>query len=150
MKRYLFPLPFILFLMGCSASSPPPRPRGLPSTAIWAGGSDGGAWMDCCLATKEPKNEYSCFLFHGNGDLWSKGSYVLLRLNSEGKWNPTADLFAPSNFSDYEFYDGVQIQIDKQYRLEPDGWIDYPFSIDGGKRTRYEIGVEREEVSYSK
>jgi hypothetical protein len=150
MKQYLFLLPIIFFLIGCKASSPPFRPRGLASTAIWVGGSDGGAWMDCGLATKEPRNEYSCSLFHENGDLWSKGSFLLFRLNAEGKWTLTADPLSPAKFSDYIFYDGVRIQIDKIFRLEPDGWIDYPFSSGEGKRIRYEIGVEKEEVAYSK
>jgi hypothetical protein len=57
----------------------PPRARGVPLDAIWAGGPDGGVWI---VAQKIAGSEdhYACkIFFDSTGDLWADGDYVLRR-----------------------------------------------------------------------
>ncbi len=58
------------------AESPPPRPRGLPQSAVWAGGVDGGSWLDCSKVAGSP-NRWNCKLFsQQNGRFLSWGQFL--------------------------------------------------------------------------
>ncbi len=60
----------------CTGSSTPPRPPKVPLTAVWAGGPDGGAWVDCRVDTTRDVNP--CTVYNEvQGDVWMKGSFVL-------------------------------------------------------------------------
>jgi hypothetical protein len=42
------PLALLFLCTGCSSDIPTPeRPEAVPSSAVWAGGPDGGTWFDC-------------------------------------------------------------------------------------------------------
>jgi|SRR5215471_3502057 len=36
-----------VLMVGCYRQYPPARPSGVPSSAMWAGGLDGGGWVTC-------------------------------------------------------------------------------------------------------
>ena len=67
--------PLLLFfgLVACGPVQPPERPAAVPTTAVWAGGRDGGSWIDC-----DPLGDgrYYCTNYHdGGGAVWDEGVY---------------------------------------------------------------------------
>jgi hypothetical protein len=42
-----------VMMIGCYRVYPPARPGGVPSSAVWAGGLDGGGWVTCSNDFKE-------------------------------------------------------------------------------------------------
>ena len=40
-------LALAVFVGACAGPTAPPRAQGVPLSAVWAGGVDGGAWIDC-------------------------------------------------------------------------------------------------------
>ena len=57
----------------CSLSPPPERPASVPSSAVWAGGADGGSWIAC-----EPLGgrRYDCAIYYeGDGAVWDQGLF---------------------------------------------------------------------------
>jgi len=69
-----------VFLSGCSSSvKPPGRPGAVPTSAIWSGGADGGAWYDCSENRRSNVNE--CAIFSDEGKLWIRAQYKLKNQN---------------------------------------------------------------------
>jgi hypothetical protein len=58
-------LPLILvsaYLFGCESEVlPPERPDGVPESAVWGGGVDGGSWLDCMPT--ERAHSFACSVF---------------------------------------------------------------------------------------
>ena len=67
----------VVMLPGCQPY-PPARPYQVPSSAQWAGGIDGGAWVDCSTGSG-PYNE--CQVYGEKGDLMLSSAYALEGLN---------------------------------------------------------------------
>src|SRR5690348_15039862 len=58
----------------CSWSVPiavPPRPPGVPSAAVWAGGEDGGSWIHCVLR----KGRDWCVVYAESGEREAEGYF---------------------------------------------------------------------------
>ena len=55
-------------------SYPPRRPFKVPSSAEWAGGIDGGEWVDCSSGTGLYNR---CAIYSQNGDLIFRSDYTL-------------------------------------------------------------------------
>lgn len=87
-------------LAACSPRHPE-RPNHLPASAVWAGGSDGGAWIACNRLTP---TLYDCAVYDARGKLWSKDTYTIQKSVSAGN---------------YEGYDGVRILLQDGGYLEP-------------------------------
>lgn len=64
-----------LLLLGCEPR-PPARPSGVPASAIWWGGPDGGMWYDCTDDVASSSNKCSIF-FDPGGDLLITARYRL-------------------------------------------------------------------------
>jgi len=64
-----------LLPVGC-AHRPPARPNGVPSSAIWAGGADGGMWYSCTEEVATQSNKCSIF-FDPGGNLLITARYQL-------------------------------------------------------------------------
>jgi hypothetical protein len=135
----------------CSRIEPPAHPASVPGSAVWAGGSDGGAWIDCRLAYKEPYVAYTCNLFQDVGRPLASGTYVLADVRYErGKpvYQPTGSL-TRADVSRYEAFDGVSVLFHGSRILIPHGVIDHPLGGGHGKRATYVLGREvSEEVEY--
>src|SRR5690242_1295105 len=58
---------------------PPDRPKGIPESANWAGGWDGGSWVDCSTGATEEYNR--CQIFDEQGVLIFTSGYRLRNLN---------------------------------------------------------------------
>ena len=140
-------IPTVLLLVTACRVAQPERPSSVPRSAKWAGGSDGGVWIDCEYTTKEPAVGYKCRVFHDTGQVWSQGDFSLARMTKEGREFP-AGPFVEGSIDSYEWYDGMQIHVSEDRILVPDGWIDHPFGDGHGKRVRYELGEEKESQSY--
>lgn len=85
----------------------PSRPAKVPTSAVWAGGSDGGAFIDC-RETSERLNDCTVY-FDGNGEIWMHG---LFKLKGKNKGVPNSAL-------KYSFADGVGIGLLDGSYLEP-------------------------------
>ena len=145
--RTPFLICILLGLVGCSGSPDPARPNSLPSTAVWAGGADGGAWIDCHPIAKEPHAEYECTTYQESGVIWSSGHFIVAERRDNRYEYPAAVVF-PQAPSRYEWYDGRQICVQEGRFLVPRGWIEYPFGDGHGKRERYEHGEVVESTDF--
>jgi hypothetical protein len=129
---------------GCSGRNAPERPSAVPSSAVWAGGADGGAWIDCRFASKEPHVEYACKIFGDGGRPWASGTYVL----ADGHYNQgrityeLAGTVARAKPSQFEGFDGVTISLTGSRVLIPHGTIELPFGGGHGKRVVYFLGKQ--------
>jgi hypothetical protein len=132
-----------IFFAACS--SEPDRPSRIPTDAIWAGGSDGGAWVQCGQTTKEPYAAFDCVTFHENGSVWGRGHFIHAT-NSAAGFVPIGAPFPRINF---QAYDGSIIYLTNETALVPDGWIEYPLEPAHGKKQQFHLGREvSSEVSY--
>jgi len=70
-------LAFLFFYIAMSNAETvvPQKHNNIPSSAVWSGGPDGGAWYDC---KKIEKFEYSCTIYNEyTGDVEDKGEFRL-------------------------------------------------------------------------
>lgn len=133
----------IVAIMGCR-SNWPQRPTKVPENAIWAGGPDGGAWISCKLATKEPFIEYDCQIYDENGTLCADGAYILATINK----TPITGIANFRSINSFNAYDGENIYITSKKMLTPHLWIRYPFSAEHGRKIFYDKGIQKEEIEY--
>lgn len=95
-------------MLGACEAQPPTRHAGIPATAIWAGGKDGGSWIDC--KTDAAKNANYCAVYHEyTGEVVARGLYVL---RDTKKAASSADLI-------YDGFDGRFIFLVNGKILEP-------------------------------
>ncbi len=74
----MFVKPPLFLLIGVLLSSQhaPVRPSVVPASAVWAGGADGGVFIDCSPSRRGEPNP--CTVYNdGNGDVYMSGKYVL-------------------------------------------------------------------------
>ncbi len=66
--------------VGCQSDTKiPPRPVNVPATAAWAGGSDGGAFIECQIVAD---GFNSCKVYSDStGEVWMHGTYALKGAN---------------------------------------------------------------------
>jgi hypothetical protein len=57
-------------------SGAPARPKGVPASAVWAGGVDGGAFFACTPSRMDEPNECTVYNDH-TGKIWMSGKFVL-------------------------------------------------------------------------
>jgi hypothetical protein len=139
------------FAVACGEEvTAPKRPAIVPATAVWAGGSDGGAWLDC-TAIEPTSKRYRCTTYEENaGEVWAQGEYVIRSAHwdqaaKRASYRPVDQ--APAALQ-YTFFDGDIIHLAPPLVLVPDGWINHPFEK-GGKKQLYEMGEPRgNEISY--
>ena len=151
-RRTLITAVVCLFVAACDEGrvSAPARPAIIPATAVWAGGGDGGAWLDCVALERTP-NRYRCTTYEDHaGSVWAEGEYVL----RSAHWDQAAKkaLYKPveqmPTALQYSSFDGEIIRLAQPLVLVPDGWINHPFEK-GGKKQLYEMGEPRgKEISY--
>jgi len=71
----VFPILHWGLLQSLAIAAPPEHPDDVPRTAIWAGGVDGGAFIDC-IPSDSDTGCYDCAIyFDQTGDLWESGTY---------------------------------------------------------------------------
>lgn len=98
----------------------PERPPSVPETATWAGGADGGAWIECSFVPEEEANW--CTAWNDQtGEIAIRTDFVL---RDSGKGLPV------SGFS-YAFFSGHSIEL-------ADGRILEPRQFRSGKRDPWE------------
>ena len=94
-------------IIGCRRSAPT-RPAGVPETAVWAGGVDGGAFFACTPSVANEAN--ACTVYHdSDGEVYMSGSYVLKGTQRGAK---AGELF-------YSGADGHNIYLDHNLTLVP-------------------------------
>ena len=77
----LFALPGLIVFLACAGCSRapdalPPRPPGLPATAAWVGGADGGVYVDITVTASGPPRQYLVRIFDVTGDLDAEGIFA--------------------------------------------------------------------------
>lgn len=131
----------LIALLPFAACAPaaPTRPSAVPQSAEWAGGAEGGAWIQCGMRTKEPHLGYECSVFNEQGAPWAIGSFVYAERDSNGHYKAA---MMPSPFKSLSFdgFDGERILLRKGKALVSDGTIDYPLGDGHGKRATFELG----------
>ena len=138
----------VLFVgAACTTATTPDRPATVSSSAVWAGGLDGGAWIDCDPAAKEPHLEYDCEVYTDSGDVWARGAYIIAE-RPDGSLELSGGGLFPPRISRYNFFNGEHIVVTDSRVLVPRGWIDFPFGDGHGKRVRYHGGERKEEQEY--
>jgi hypothetical protein len=97
-------------LLGCERAqvSPPARPDGVPASAIWAGGIDGGVFIDCAPGHNgEPT---PCTVYNDyTGDIYMSGRFVL-----QGQTRG-----ARADELKYEGADGTRIYLENDLVFDP-------------------------------
>ncbi len=132
-----------LVVLSCSQEvAAPPRPASVSASAVWRGGQDGGAWIDCRWQAKEPYASYACETYADRGSAWARGNFVLAdRVEvAEGVTIRPVPSMLEVDSSELVGYDGVVIHLAGPRVLVPHGEIDYPFGDGHGKRAVYELG----------
>ena len=150
MSRVTIGILLLVFTACTETVTPPPRPANVPASAVWAGGVDGGAWIDCRFSFKEPFPGYTCKTFNDNGIPWTAGTYVLAdvhRRDGAVTYTPAAEV-ARAKPSQYVGFNGTIVELTGDRALVPDGTIDMPFPGGGGKRAEYDLGVPKSEMQY--
>src|SRR5882724_5428005 len=111
LKRFLGGCGLACFLMSCQSGTKtlePSKPSKVPVAAVWAGGPDGGAFIDCRPASEA--HEYDCRIYNDHtGDLWDSGRY---RLSSP------SPAFDPRQGESYDGFDGERILLRDHRTLE--------------------------------
>jgi hypothetical protein len=119
----------------------PSRPENVPADAVWAGGTEGGAWI-LCVPTLANQALLSCRMFNDrDGTLWARGTYMPARIT----WDAAkeAPVTSPAPLPDrweFEGFDGVALFLKQNITLVPHGTIDYPAPDGHGKRQTYRVG----------
>jgi hypothetical protein len=73
--RYLLFAAMGITVIGCKEHVPP-RPAGVPSSAVWAGGRDGGAFFLCTPSQNNEPNK--CTVYdESTGEIYMSGEYIL-------------------------------------------------------------------------
>ena len=86
----------------------PERLPSIPETAIWVGGVDGGAWLECSLDKKMNANWCTAW-DDQTGDIWARTYFVL---RETGEPVPESELV-------YLYFDGVDVGLADGRVLEP-------------------------------
>ncbi len=93
-------------LFGCKQA--PKRPEGVPASAVWSGGADGGAFFDCAPSRSGEPNP--CTVYNdGTGDIYMSGRFVI----QGQKRGATADEL------EYGGADGNRIYLKRSLTLAP-------------------------------
>jgi hypothetical protein len=103
---------FALFLgaaviLGCKRKEVP-RPPGLPSSAIWAGGEDGGSFIDCTPSRSGEPNE--CTVYDESGSVYMERRNYTIQGSKRG---------ARLDELRYEYADGSNIGLKGGLTLTP-------------------------------
>ena len=86
--------------VGCETNLAPRRPKGVPGSAVWAGGPDGGSWIECKVAL----DQRGCFCTvydEWTGEVSAHGTFIPRDTGASVR----ADELK------YEFFDGTAIVL---------------------------------------
>lgn len=75
----IVPITGSLLMMACYRPYPPARPDGVPNSATWAGGWDGGGWVTCSSDANADHN--TCTIYDEQGRTRGSALYKLKNLN---------------------------------------------------------------------
>lgn len=107
-------------VLAWSCSAQPSRPPSVPDQAVWAGGADGGAWVDCGMSTKEPLTTFQCSVFRKRGDIWIDGRSFALVDQVPGGYEL---LEGPFHRIHPISFDGDVIDVRGSRLLIPEEWV---------------------------
>ena len=98
----------LVVLLGCNKTRAPRKPSGVPASAVWAGGTDGGVFIDCAPSRNGEPNP--CTVYNdGNGDVYMSGKFVV---EGQKKGVPTDKL-------KFDSADGTRIYLEHDVALNP-------------------------------
>jgi len=107
---------FLVIVTSCmNHVSPPPRPKGVPADAVWAGGADGGSFIKCYY---EPSTRLNfCTVYN---DFTGK-------IEAEGRFTIRGSM-RPEDVSQFSFsgFDGKKIYLKDGSILIPTDDVVFP------------------------
>jgi hypothetical protein len=118
-RRTVGPVLLVLLLLCCNSCKREivhRRPNGVPETAVWAGGVDGGAFIECAFPISSKTN--SCTVYNdATGDIWMSGAFAL-RGNSSDNLK-VAPRFAGADGTNIHLTDGSVLEPKASSRPQP-------------------------------
>lgn len=97
---------FFAFISSCNLDSRvPEKPAAVPETAVWAGGVDGGSWIDCGHLA-EVDLHYCRIYYDYSGEIWIEGIF---------RSPPGVDLPL-----DFRHFNGTVIELKDGNLLQPE------------------------------
>ena len=99
----------LLLINGCTISDsgePSVHPEGVPPSALWTGGSDGGVYV---LVLTDEQSQHQLQIFYEHGEVWYQGPATLSPDN--------VDLKLPIEQDDLKGWDGSTLFLSNQGRL---------------------------------
>ena len=142
----VFVLVNVIVVGACTPDhKPPPRPLLVPQTAAWAGGADGGAWVDCWRASdverqkdgqthQEPpdrslfEDRFDCRIFDERGAIQRNARFRLLDVTAGKVLTAASD---PHRVLQFSGWDGCQLHAvparvlvdEKALQCTPEGCV---------------------------
>jgi hypothetical protein len=69
---------FVVYLKYGEPMRPPIRPNSVPQAALWIGGPDGGAWIECRAIGGQRSKRFFCSVYADvTGEILNKGAFHL-------------------------------------------------------------------------
>jgi hypothetical protein len=131
--RFAPPLYAVLLIPALLASCAPKlltrkRPGGVPASATWVDGADGGTWIDCHkIAGDAPR--FDCAIFNvRTGAPYAKGVFA-------PDFDPNG---IPLHFTVYD--GGGRITLSDTTHFRADGVVDFPTGDGHGHAMKYRFG----------
>lgn len=114
-KGVVWGILFILVGLGCmKRTHEPPRPKQVPSEAVWAGGADGGSFIACTF--DEKSGSLFCKIYNDfSGVLVAEGHY------NSGRLSRPID----TNKLKFSGFDGKRIYLSDGLVLTPESDVRY-------------------------
>ncbi len=132
----------LLSSCGATEVSPPTRVPGVPESATWAGGADGGQWF-LCSPRSESLTRFDCSIYNDfTGTVTAEGQFELRQGDVTLGLQSLAVPVVVPNALEFRSFDGGTIELVEPYVLLADGELHYPFGRGWGKRQKFRLGEE--------
>ena len=117
-----------LFVSAC-VTYPPHRPAGVDEAAVWAGGRDGGVWVDC-QNVSQGENVFECSVFDELGVLLRQQGFRLVEVHVQNSSLPQLRfkrIARPVQLDEvhqigFRAYDGEKLSLLNGWALVPESW----------------------------
>lgn len=140
---------FLLASLACTPAPPPVRPDGVPPSAVWAGGPDGGSWV-LCRPSESELSTFHCTAYNDfTGDVAASGRFVLTPSTTATTRGDRTSSASAAEVPAIAGFDGIKFFLKDNAVLVPHGWITTSFGNGHGKKVQYSMGEQvGEEVEF--
>lgn len=90
---------FMVYISSLISFEERQKPTNIPQTAFWAGGLDGGVWVN--VDNKKSDTLYHFTIYFENGDIWERGWFI-----------PECNIKERDLQNKIKFFDGTKIEYE--------------------------------------